>query len=76
MYRDKRLDNFIQEILEESPNMGKKCFKELCNHVVLKFSGDICASPLKGLSPLERSYDVYERYVEESIKLKDQMLYG
>ena len=54
----------------------KKCFKGLCNHVVFEFSGDVCAPPLKGLTPLEKSYDVYERYVEESIKLKDQMLYG
>ena len=30
----------------------------------------------KGLTPLEKFYDVYERYVEESVKLKDQMLYG
>ena len=43
---------------------------------VFEFSGDVCAPPVKGLNPLERSYDVYERYVEASIKLKDQMLYG
>ena len=29
-----------------------------------------------GLRTLERSYDVCERYVKESIKLKKQMFYG
>ena len=29
-----------------------------------------------GLTTLERSYDVCERYVEESIKFKEQMFYG
>ena len=28
------------------------------------------------LTTLERSYDVCERYVEESIKFKEQMFYG
>ena len=70
------MDNFIQELLEESPNMGEKCFKELCNHVVFEFSEDVCAPPLKGLTSLEKFYDVYERYAEQSIKFKNQMLYG
>ena len=74
--RGNELDNFTQEIPEECPKMGKKCFNELCNHVVFEFSGDVCAPPLKELTPLEKSQDVYKRYVEKSIKLKDQILYG
>ena len=62
--RDNELDNFIQEILEESPNMREKN------------ASRSSAIMWKGLTPLEKFYDVYKRYVEESVKLKDQMLYG
>ena len=32
--------------------------------MIFEFGEDVCAPPLKGLTPLEKSYDVYEHYVE------------
>ena len=66
----------IQEILEESPNIGEKTLQGALQSRGIRIQRRRLSSSVERLTPLEKSYDDYERYVEESIRLKNQMLYG
>ena len=72
--RDNALDNFIQEIIEESPKMGEKMLQGALQSRGIQIQRTRLRSSIEGLTPLEKSFDVHD--VEESIKLKDQMLHG
>ena len=65
-------NNFIQVILVESPNIGEEMLGGALQLRDIRIQRRRLPPPLKGLTPLEKSSKVYERYVEETIKLKDQ----
>ena len=74
--RDNELDNFIQEILEESPNMGEKMLQGALQSRGIRIQWRHLRSSIERVDPIGNVLRRYKRYVEESIKLKGQMLYG
>ena len=74
--RDNELDNFIQEILEESLNMGAKMLQGALQSRGIGIQQRRLRSSIERTDPIGKVLRRLRTLRRKSIKLKDQMHYG